>query len=73
MADLSVCNRDKLWAKTSKAGLEFQLLVRNKMVHFCADGLVDTLKNIANKGMLMGKVLQPVSCDGFIVIRIMSR
>lgn len=55
MADLSVCNRDKLWAKTSKAGLEFQLLVRNKMVHFCADGLVDTLKNIANKGDAYGQ------------------
>lgn len=34
MADLSVYNRDKLWAKTSKAGLEFQTLTRNKTVIF---------------------------------------
>lgn len=49
MADLSVYNRDKLWAKTSKAGLEFQTLTRNKTVIFCADELVNSLKLIANK------------------------
>ena len=49
MADLSVYNRDKLWAKTSKAGLEFQTLTRNKTVMFCADELVNSLKLIANK------------------------
>ncbi|EET1764852.1 type III secretion protein GogB, partial [Escherichia coli] len=49
MADLSVYNRDKLWAKTSKAGLEFQTLTRNKTVIFCADEIVNSLKLIANK------------------------
>ncbi|EOA6875047.1 type III secretion system effector EspK [Escherichia coli] len=49
MADLSIYNRDKLWAKTSKAGLEFQTLIRNRTVMFCADGLVISLKLIANK------------------------
>ncbi|ECG8610354.1 type III secretion protein GogB [Salmonella enterica subsp. salamae] len=49
MADLSVYNRDKLWAKTSKAGLEFQTLTRNRTVMFCADELVNSLKLIANK------------------------
>ncbi|EER1949821.1 type III secretion protein GogB, partial [Escherichia coli] len=49
MADLSIYNRDKLWAKTSKAGLEFQTLIRNRTVMFCADGLVNSLKLIANK------------------------
>ncbi|EHW2674019.1 type III secretion system effector EspK, partial [Escherichia coli] len=46
MADLSVYNRDKLWAKTSKAGLEFQTLTRNKTVIFCADEIVNSLKLI---------------------------
>ncbi|HAY4987355.1 TPA: type III secretion system effector EspK, partial [Escherichia coli] len=49
MADLCVYNRDKLWAKTSKAGLEFQTLTRNKTVIFCADEIVNSLKLIANK------------------------
>ncbi|EPC0635896.1 type III secretion protein GogB, partial [Escherichia coli] len=49
MADLSVYNRDKLWAKTSKAGLEFQTLTRNKTVIFCADEIINSLKLIANK------------------------
>ncbi|EIF6379312.1 type III secretion system effector EspK [Escherichia coli] len=49
MADLSVYNRDKLWAKTSKAGLEFQTLTRNKTVIFFADEIVNSLKLIANK------------------------
>ncbi|EGC7616953.1 type III secretion system effector EspK [Escherichia coli] len=49
MADLCVYNRDKLWAKTSKAGLEFQTLTRNKTVIFCAGEIVNSLKLIANK------------------------
>ncbi|MEC9749606.1 type III secretion system effector EspK [Escherichia coli] len=49
IADLSVYNRDKLWAKTSKAGLEFQTLIRNRAVMFCADELVNSLKLIADK------------------------
>ncbi|EOB3073892.1 type III secretion system effector EspK [Escherichia coli] len=49
MAHLCVYNRDKLWAKTSKAGLEFQTLTRNKTVIFCADEIVNSLKLIANK------------------------
>ncbi|EES9133609.1 type III secretion system protein, partial [Escherichia coli] len=45
----SKCGVDELWAKTSKAGLEFQTLTRNKTVMFCADELVNSLKLIANK------------------------
>ncbi|EKB0319736.1 type III secretion protein GogB [Escherichia coli] len=45
----SKCGIDELWAKTSKAGLEFQTLVRNKTVMFCTDGLIDSVQSIANK------------------------
>ncbi|HBA9710843.1 TPA: type III secretion protein GogB [Escherichia coli] len=45
---------DELWAKTSKAGLEFQTLIRNKVVMFCADGIIDSVKNIANKSTVYG-------------------
>lgn len=69
MADLSVYNRDKLWAKTSKAGLEFQTLTRNKTVIFCADELVNSLKLIANKSEGYTRVLPPANYDGFTVIK----
>ncbi len=45
---------DELWAKTSKAGLEFQTLIRNKVVMFCVDGIIDSVKKIANKSIVYG-------------------
>ncbi|EPU3934451.1 hypothetical protein [Morganella morganii] len=38
-----------IWAKTSKAGLEFQTKVRERKVIFCVDQLIDSIDYIADK------------------------
>ncbi|MCF7695539.1 hypothetical protein IHE31_08595 [Mycetohabitans rhizoxinica] len=38
-----------LWKKTSKAGLEYQLLVRQKNIHFIVDGIDENLSAVAGK------------------------
>ena len=38
-----------LWKKTSKAGLEFQLLVRQKPLHFIADTIGDNIGAVVSK------------------------
>ncbi|MCG1018119.1 MULTISPECIES: hypothetical protein [Burkholderiaceae] len=38
-----------LWKKTSKAGLEYQLLVRQKNIHFIVDDIDENLSAVASK------------------------
>ena len=38
-----------LWKKTSKAGLEFQLLQQKKPVHFIVDEIINTIDKVASK------------------------
>ncbi|MEJ2767511.1 hypothetical protein [Mycetohabitans sp. B46] len=38
-----------LWKKTSKAGLEYQLRVRQKNIHFIVDGIDENLSAVAGK------------------------
>lgn len=45
LSDLEV----RLWARTSKAGLEYQLLQRNQPVHFMVDTIADTIGAVASK------------------------
>ncbi|EHW65153.1 putative T3SS effector protein EspK [Escherichia coli DEC10A] len=73
MADLCVYNRDKLWAKTSKAGLEFQTLTRNKTVIFVLTRLSTHSNSLLISQMVMVRVLLPANYDGFIATKTTTR
>lgn len=46
-----------LWAKTSKAGLEFQTKVREEKVIFCIDKLIDSIESISGKEGIFGQAI----------------
>ncbi|MCL9781216.1 hypothetical protein M9194_07220 [Vibrio sp. S4M6] len=45
---------NKLWKRTSKAGLLYQIFQRNKQVHFCVDNTLSALEKVAKKEGIEG-------------------